>query len=153
MFGYFKPIDADKLSTKEVPQFELDKFVIYEISPHKIDRFFEGEHGKHFEDRYEVSSAKFSNNEKTLFESIRADNALYKNDIITLDGHVHYQRADGLQFHSNEGEYDQNRSLVKTDGVFTITKNDNIIHGTRLYYDLNLESVSADQIRASYQLN
>ncbi len=153
MFSYFKPAQRDQLAAKEVALFELDKFVIYEISPARIDRFFEGEHGKRFSDRYEVSRAKFSNNEKALFESIRADNALYKNDIVSLDGKVHYLREDGLQFHSDEGIYDQKRSLVTTDGAFSITKNENSIHGTRLYYNLNLDTVSADQIRGSYQLN
>jgi len=153
MFAYFKPVERDQLSVKEVPLFELDRFVIYEISPHKIDHFFEGEHGKRFSDRYEVSVAKFTNNEKALLESIRADKALYKDDIVSLDGKVHYVRADGLQFRSNEGLYDQKRSLITTDGAFTITKNENIIQGTHLYYNLNLDTVSANQIRASYQLN
>jgi len=153
MFGYFKPIEQDQLAVKEVPLFELDKFVIYEISPTKIDHFFEGDHGKRFSDRYEVRSAKFTNNEKALLESIRANNALYKDDIVSLEGKVHYVRSDGLQFHSNEAVYDQNRSLITTDGAFTITKNENSIQGTHLYYNLNLDTVSADQIRASYQLN
>lgn len=153
MFSYFKPVERDQLSVKEVPLFELDTFVIYEISSTKIDRFFEGDHGKRFSNRYEVSVAKFTNNEKLLLESIRADKALYKDDIVSLDGKVHYARADGLQFHSNEGVYDQKRSLITTDGAFTITKNENIIQGTRLYYNLNLDTVSADQIRARYQLN
>lgn len=153
MFGYFKPLECDQLAAKEVPLFELDKFVIYEISPTKVDRFFEGEHGKRFSDRYEVSVAKFTNNEKSLLESIRADKALYKENIIALDGKVHYARADGLQFHSNEGLYDEKRSLITTDGAFTITKNENSIQGTHLYYNLNLDTVSADQIQASYQLN
>jgi LPS export ABC transporter protein LptC len=153
MFSYFKPVTHDLLALKEVPQFELDKFVIYEISPDRIDRFFEGDHGKRFSDRYEVSEAKFTNNEKPLLESIRADNALYKDDVISLDGKVHYSRADGLQFHSDEGIYDQARSLITTDGDFTVTKNENIIQGTHLYYNLNLDTVSADKIQATYQLN
>jgi len=153
MFGYFKPIQSDKMSVKEVPQFELDKFVIYEISPYRIDRFFEGEHGKRFADRYEVSGAKFTKNENALMESIRANNALYKDDVISLEGNVHYVREDGLQFRSNEGIYDQKHSLITTDGAFTITKNQNSIDGNNLYYDLKLDTVSANEIRGSYQLN
>ncbi|MFH0709024.1 MAG: LPS export ABC transporter periplasmic protein LptC [Pseudomonadota bacterium] len=152
MFSYFKPLKHDQLASKEVPSFELDKFVIYEISPERIDRFFEGEHGKRFSDRYEVSDAKFTNNEKALLESIRANSALYKDDVITLEGKVYYARSDGLQFHSNEGMYDQKRSFLTTEEAFTITKNENSIEGRHLLYDLNLDTVSADQIRASYQL-
>lgn len=153
MFTYFKPAERDQLAANEVALFELDTFKIYEISPSKISRFFEGDHGKRFSDRYEVSQAKFSNNEKVLFESIRADNALYKDDIVALDGNIHYVREDGLQFNSNEGIYNLKRSIVTTEGVFTITKNENSVHGTHLYYDLNLDTVSANQIQGSYQLN
>lgn len=153
MFTYFKPAERDLLAAKEVALFELDQFKIYEISPTRIDHFFEGEHGKRFSDRYEVTQAKFSNNKRVLFESIRADNALYKDDIISLKGNVHYVRDDGLQFNSNEGIYNQKRSIVTTDGEFRITKNENSVHGTHLYYDLDLDTVSADQIRGSYQLN
>ncbi len=152
MFGYFKPLNAEATSTKELPQFELDTFVIYEISPHKVDHFFEGEHGKRFSDRYEVHLAKFTNNEKMLLESISAENALYKNDIITLKGNVHYSREDGLEFRSNEGSYDQNRSVITTQGGFLITKENNKIEGTQLNYNLTLDTVSANRIRGSYQL-
>lgn len=153
MFGYFNPSSPVQAKTAEVPQFELDDFVIYEISSTRIDHFFEGEHGKRFSDRYEVEGAKFTNNEKALLESIRANSALYKEDVVYLNGNVHYARADGLQFRSNEGTYDQKHSFVKTNGAFTITKEQNIINGTGLYYDLTLDTVSAQQIRGSYQLN
>lgn len=153
MFIYFKPAEHDQLEANEIPIFELDHFNIYEISPAGINHFFEGDHGKRFSDRYEVTQAKFSNNKKALFESIRADNASYKDEIVSLNGNVHYVRDDGLQFNSDEGVYDQNRSIITTDGVFTITKNANSVHGTHLYYDLNLDTVSADHIRGSYQLN
>ncbi len=153
MFSYFKPTSSLLTKIAEVPQFELDQFVIYEISPTHIEHFFEGAHGKRFSDRYEATEAKFTNNEKELLESIGANNALYKDDVVYLKGNVHYVRADGLELRSNEGVYDQKHSFVKTDGPFTITKDQNSINGIGLYYDLILDTVSADKVRGSYQLN
>ena len=153
MYGYFKPTMFKEEAKVEVPKFELESFVVYEISALGIDRFFQGEHGKRFEDRYEVSSAKFSNNSKTLFESISANNALYKDDIITLDGNVHYVRADGLQFHSDEGKYDTPHSLVTTRGNFVITQNNNRVHGTQLQLNTKSHTVSANAVSGSYQLD
>ncbi|MCX6075213.1 MAG: LPS export ABC transporter periplasmic protein LptC [Campylobacterales bacterium] len=153
MFGYFKPQVRVEYLTHEVPQFELDQFVIYEINRAKIDRFFEGGHGKHFEDRYEISDAKFTNNSKTMFESIRADKALYKENLISLDGDVHYVREDGFQFRSSEGTYDQNSSRIQTKGAFVLTKDGNKVDGRHLDYNVNLDTVSADKVRGSYQLN
>ena len=153
MYGYFKPTMFKEEAKAEVPKFELESFVVYEISSLGIDRFFEGKHGKRFEDRYEVSSAKFSNNSRTLFESISANDALYKDDIITLDGNVHYIREDGLQFRSHEGQYDTLNSLVSTRGNFVITQNNNRVNGTQLQFNTKSHTVSANAVSGSYQLD
>lgn len=153
MFQYFQPHTQQQAEKKEIPQFELDQFVIYEISSSQINRFFEGSHGVRFADRYMVENAKFSNNERKLFESIRSNHALYKDDIVTLNGNIVYQRADGLAFRSNEGRYDQKNGFVSTKGGFTITKESNSIRGEHLHYNLNLDTVSADRIQGIYQLN
>jgi len=153
MFAYFKPSDAQDKKNGEIPKIELESFVVYEIGSYGIERFFEGEEGKRFDDRYEISSAKFSNNSKTLFESIRSDNALYKGDLITLTGNVHYLRADGMEFRSDEGTFDQKNSIIRTSGPFVLTQNQNRVDGTKLYYNTEQESVSADAVRGSYQLD
>jgi len=153
MFGYFKPTILMDETKEEVPKFELESFIIYEISAVGIDRFFEGIHGKRFEDRYEVSSAKFSNNSKDLFESISANEALYKEDIITLEGNVHYMREDGLEFRSAEGKYDTPHSLVSTRGGFVITQNSNRVNGTQLLLNTQQHTVSANAVSGSYQLD
>ncbi|MDP3300886.1 MAG: LPS export ABC transporter periplasmic protein LptC [Sulfuricurvum sp.] len=153
MFGYFKPTMFKEETKEEVPEFELESFVIYEISSAGIDRFFEGNHGKRFEDRYEVSSAKFSNNSKDLFESISANEVLYKDNIISLEGNVHYVREDGLQFRSDEGQYDTVNSLVSTRGSFVITQNSNRVNGTQLQLNTKSHTVSANAVSGSYQLD
>jgi LPS export ABC transporter protein LptC len=153
MFTYFKPSESSQDSIENVPLFELDSFVIYEISPHKINHFFAGDHAKKFPDYYEATNAKLTNNKRELLESIRADHAIYQEDVINLKGNVHYVRADGLEFRSNEGTYDQKNSFAKTKGAFTITKNQNSVHGTQLYYDLEHDTVDANQIMGIYQLN
>lgn len=153
MFGYFKPTLLMDESKEEIPKFELESFVVYEISAAGIDRFFEGDHGKRFEDRYEVSSAKFSNNSKNLFESISANEALYKDDVIALEGNVHYVREDGLQFRSAEGKYDTVNSLVSTRGSFVITQNSNRVNGTQLQLNTKSHTVSANAVSGSYQLD
>ncbi|MDD5212208.1 MAG: LPS export ABC transporter periplasmic protein LptC [Sulfuricurvum sp.] len=153
MYSYFKPTMFKEETKGEVPKFELESFVVYEISALGIDRFFEGEHGKRFEDRYEVSSAKFSNNSRTLFESISANSALYKDDIITLNGNVHYVREDGLQFRSDEGKYNALHSLVTTRGKFVITQNNNRVNGTQLQFNTKSHTVSANAVSGSYQLD
>ena len=153
MFGYFKPALLMDERKEEVPKFELESFIVYEISAAGIDRFFEGNYGRRFENRYEVSSAKFSNNSKNLFESINANKALYKDDVISLEGNVHYVREDGLQFRSAEGTYDTTNSLVSTRGSFVITQNSNRVSGTQLQLNTKSHTVSANAVSGSYQLD
>lgn len=153
MFGYFKPLYSQKHGTEDIPRIELESFIVYEVGVGGVERFFEGKEGKRFDDRYEISSAKFSDNSKSLFETIRADNARYKDDFVALTGNVHYVRDDGLEFRSSEGTYDQKSSIIRTKGNFVITQNGNRVDGTKLYYNSAQDTVSADAVRGSYQLN
>lgn len=153
MFGYFKPLYSQKQNSEDIPKIELESFIVYEVGINGMERFFEGKEGKRFSDRYEVSSAKFSDNSKPLLESIYADTAHYKDNFITLSGNVHYIREDGLEFRSKEGTFDQNNSIIRTKGNFVITQKGNRIDGTKLYYNSKQDTVSADAVRGSYQLN
>lgn len=152
MYGYFTPNYTAHQDSREIPKIQLISFQMYEISPKGIEHILEGKEGKKFDDRYTVTSAKFSDNTKHLFQSIRSDDLKYQNDTITLKGNVHYVREDGLEFHSNEGKYDTNTSLIQTAGAFVITQNGNRVDGEKLYYNTEKDFVSADRIRGSYNL-
>ncbi len=153
MHAVFKPTYSTDQQTHEIPKIELQAFTLYEISRNGIDHVLEGEKGKMFDDRYEVTSAKFSDNTKSLSQSIRADNAQYQNDVLRLNANVFYEREDGLQFRSEEGQYDSNASIITTEGPFVITQNANRVDGRRLNYNTEHDTVSADAVRGSYQLN
>lgn len=152
MFNYFSPDYAPSNDIKDIPQIELTDFTLYEISSKGIDHILEGKEGKKFDDHYVITSAKFSDNTKNLFQTIRSDHADYRNDIIALNGHVHYLRDDGLEFHSAEGSYNSKTSLVQTIGSFVINKNTSSIDGTSLHYNTAQDTVSADRVHGSYQL-
>lgn len=152
MYGYFTPDYTMLDKNKEIPQIELSNFTLYEISQKGIDRILEGDEGKKFETRYVITSAKFSDNTKTLFHSIRSDHANYQNDLLKVDGNVHYVRQDGLEFRSKEGTYDANRSLIQTQGSFVITQQANRVTGTTLKYNTKQDTVSADRVCGIYQL-
>jgi hypothetical protein len=152
MFSYFTPNDRAAEDKRDIPKIELTNFTLYEISPKRIDHILEGKEGKKFDEYYVITSAKFSDNTKKLFQSIRSDNADYRDDIIKVDGNVHYIREDGLEFRSNEGTYNTKESLIQTKGSFVITQNLNRIDGTALLYNTEEDTVSANQVRGSYQL-
>lgn len=153
MYGYFTPSYRDEGVKGEVPKIHLFSFSLYEISHHGVDHILEGQEGKKFDDRYEITSAKFSDNTKAQFQTIRSDKALYQDDILQISGNVLYHRADGLEFRSQEGKYDTEKSVVTTQGPFVITQNANRVDGRRLYYNTESDIVSANAVRGSYQLD
>jgi LPS export ABC transporter protein LptC len=152
MFTYFSPNYTAPQESGETPKIELSRFTLYEISDKGIDHILAGDEGKKFDEYYVITSAKFSDNTKKLFQSIRSDDAEYRNKIIQLDGNVRYLREDGLEFRSNEGSYDSKESLVQTKGSFVITQNNHRVEGTKLFYNTEFDTVSANQVRGSYQL-
>jgi len=152
MYAYFAPNYISPQESREIPKIELLSFTLYEISHKGIDNVLEGEEAKKFDNRYEVTSGKFSDNTKRLLQSIRSDTITYQDNLITLHGNVRYARQDGLEFRSNEGKYDTNSSVARTTGDFVITQNGNSVKGDRLYYNTDKDIVSADHIRGSYNL-
>lgn len=152
MYNYFTPNYILSKDVGEVPKIELFSFTLYEISHKGIDHILEGKEGKKFDDRYAVTSAKFSDNTKTLFQTIESENVDYQSDIIKLKGNVHYSREDGLEFRSNEGKYNTDTAMIQTQGAFVITQKSNRIDGSTLLYDNKNNTVSADHVRVSYQL-
>jgi len=152
MYGAFTPTYPPIERIGETPKIELSEFTLYEISSKGIEYILEGKEGKKFETYYEVTSAKFSDNTKKLFHSIRSDKVDYRNDILKLDGHLHYVRADGLELRSNEGLYNIKSSSIETKGSFVITQKGNRIDGDALQYNTKEKTLSANKIRGTYQL-
>lgn len=152
IFSYFSPKYSPAGEIKEIPQIELDGFVLYEISKRGIDHVLEGKEGKKFENRYTVTSAKFSDNTKRMLQSVSAKEVEYKEDRIDLKHNVHYAREDGLEFHSHEGTYDTKKSMIQTAGSFVFTQQAHRIDGDRLKYNTELDTVSADHVQIRYQL-
>lgn len=153
MYGYFSPMAQGEKNNTEVPKIHLFSFSLYEISHRGVDHILEGKEGKKFDDRYEITQANFSDNTKTQFQTIRSDTALYRDDVLVVEGNVHYRRADGLEFRSQEGKYDAKQSRISTEGSFVITQNANRVDGRRLNYDTERKTVSANTVQGIYQLD
>lgn len=152
MYNYFTPNYTLSQESGEIPKIELFSFTLYEISHKGIDHVLEGKEGKKFDESYTVTSAKFSDNTKNLFQTLKADTMDYRSNVIKLNGNVHYAREDGLEFRSNEGNYNTDSSVIRTQGLFAITQNANRIDGNQLHYNSKNDTVSAEHVRVSYQL-
>lgn len=151
MYGYFDPTYIEQRDAKEIAKVQLQSFTLYEVSPHGIDHILEGAQGLRYDDRYEITSAKFSDNTKYFLQSVGAHKALYRDDTVFLREGVFFDREDGLKFRCDEGVYNTKTSQVAIAGSFTVTQNGNRFDGKNLHYDTRLDTLSADEIRGSYQ--
>lgn len=153
MFSCFKPGTATDSDAAEIPKIELYTFTLYEISPKGVEHVLEGKEGKMFNDRYEVTSAKFSDNTGSLVQSVSADTVLYKKPLVNLDKEVHYEREDGLEFRSREARYNTDTATISTEGAFVLTQRSNRVDGKKLTYNTRTDDVLADDVRGSYQFD
>jgi hypothetical protein len=152
MYGYFTPNYPPSQSAHEIPKIELIDFTLYEVSKKGIDHILEGKEGQKFDEYYTVTSAKFSDNTKELFQTIRSRDVEYRNDVIDLKENVHYVREDGLEFRSNKGRYDTKKSLISINDSFEITQKSNRIDGKNLIYNNEYDTISAENVQVRYQL-
>ncbi len=153
MYFYFSPNYTQSSNAEEVPQIELSRFSLYEISPKGIDHLLEGEEGKKFAEYYVVTSAKFSDNTKKMLHTLRADRADYRYNSLKIEGNVRYLREDGLECRSEEALYRTQEGLVEIPKGFTMTQGAHQIRGESLLYNVDEKSLSAQRVSGSYQLN
>ena len=153
MFSYF-PLEYQTYEQEgEVPKIELSRFSLYEISHQGVEHVLEGEEGKKFDAYYVITSAKFSDNTKKMVQSIQSNHAEYRSPLLDVKGDVRYLREDGLEFRCDAGKYDTKAGEVNVEGAFAITRSAHRIEGDRLEYNLNEDTLSAHNVRGSYQLN
>jgi lipopolysaccharide assembly outer membrane protein LptD (OstA) len=131
----------------------LSRFALYEISHQGVEHILEGDEGKKFDAYYVITSAKFSDNTKKMIQSIRSDHAEYRAPLLDVKGDVRYLREDGLEFRTDAGRYNTKSGKVNVDGAFVITHSAHRIEGDRLRYHLNEDTLTAENVRGSYQLN
>lgn len=153
MYGYFSPKNAPKSDLKEIPKISLYDFTLYEISPKGIDYVLEGKSGQKFDDRYEISSAKFSDNTRKISQSISASSALYQGEEIRMEGGVVFEREDGIKSRSDNALYRTDTSVVSTSGPFEVTQGPNTLKGSDLVFDTRHETITAESIRSTYHFN
>ncbi len=148
----FKPLNVKEQSFEDVPLFELNAFTIYEINTFGLDSILLGTKGIRYVNRYTIENVNFTDNTQKYIANIKANNGIYKNDIITLTQDVVYSREDGLDFSSDEAIYNKRTGIVKTNQPYVAYLGDNKITGTSLVYNNLKNKMQSKNITAIYQL-
>lgn len=152
IFFVFKPLHIKEQSFQDVPLFEVNTFTIYEINRFGLDSILLGTKGTRYADRYKIENVNFTDNTKKYIANIKANNGIYKNDIITLHKDVVYSREDGLSFSSDEAIYNKTTSIVKTDKKYVAYNEKSRLTGSSLVYNNVKNITKSKNITAIYQL-
>jgi len=153
IFVFFKPLDIKKQEFIDVPLLNIDQFTMYEFDLEGLQTVMTGKHTLRYSNRYIVDEIYFKDYSKDFISSMKADKALYKGDIIDLEGNVSYSREDGLAFVSPTLHYDTQTSIATTSDKFIAYKGKSIMEGKTLKYNSKRNMLHSKNIVIKYQLN
>ncbi len=152
IYFLFKPMDLEKTNNKEMPQFSLEKFTIYELNQNGLITKMTGDNALRYSDRYVINSIDYTDNSEEYKTNMKADSGLYKSDTVYLTGNVRLNRDDGLSFFSQKLTYDKIKYIAKTDVKYTAYMGQNYITGDSAIVDNKKQKVKSKHIYAVYDL-
>ena len=152
IYVFFKPLNIKQQTFKDIPVFEISSFTLYEIDNSSLATFMKGDNAIKYSDRYLISNINYTDNSEKYLANMSANQAIYKDDLISLDGDVMYDREDGLAFKSQMLTYNKKTNITKTDKSFKLYQAQNSITGTSLRYNNVLNNAQANNVIVKYQL-
>ena len=152
IFIGFKPLDVKQQNFVDVPLFELQSFVVYEINQLGLDTMMLGSNAIRYSDRYTVKNIDYTDNSTNYIANMKANNGIYKNNIVVLNGDVVYTREDGLTFQTQKAIYNKKTSIAKTDTPYVLYQGQNRVRGLSLIYNSKLNTIQSNQVVSKYQL-
>ena len=152
IFIGFKPLDVKQQNFVDVPLFELQSFVVYEINQLGLDTMMLGSNAIRYSDRYTVKNIDYTDNSTNYIANMKANNGIYKNNIVVLNGDVVYTREDGLTFQTQKAIYNKKTSIAKTDTPYVLYQGQNRVRGSSLIYNSKLNTIQSNQVVSKYQL-
>lgn len=152
IYLFFKPLDIKQQTFTDIPMFEISSFTLYEIDINSLSTVMKGEKAIRYSDRYLISNINYTDNSEKYIANMRANKAVYKNEIIDLNGDVRYDREDGLAFKSQTLRYNKKTNITTTDKEFVLYKSKNSITGTSLRYNNVSNNAAANNVIVKYQL-
>ncbi len=152
IFFLFKPLNIKEQEFIDVPLFEIKKFTLYELNTKGLKTFMSGETSLKYADRYQVKKIDFTDNSKNYISNMRADNGLYKDEKVYLDGNVSYVREDGLSFESQHVIYDKATAIVSSNDKYIAFWGKDRMKGSSIEYNTVTNKIVSKKIEIKYDL-
>ena len=152
IYFLFKPLNIKQQIFEDIPQFEISSFTLYELNQDSLITIMKGDKSIRFDDRYTVSNIDYTDNSKKYIANMRANDGIYRDDIVELSGNVSYMREDGLVFKTQSATYDKKTNITHIEKEFSSQGQDYKLNGRALSYNNVLNRAVASGVAVSYQL-
>lgn len=152
IFFLFKPLEQIEKNIAEVPSLELNHFRLSELNVDGLTSSMHGEKGIKFNNRYIVKQLNYTDNTNDYLSNIKANNALYKDLVLNLEGDIKYVREDGLAFTTQKAIYDKETNIIISSTKFMSQLSQNTIQGDYLEYDIGKNIMNTKNVIANYRL-
>ncbi|MDQ7045874.1 MAG: LPS export ABC transporter periplasmic protein LptC [Sulfurimonas sp.] len=152
IFFLFQPIQHIKKKATEIPTLELENFKLSELDTNGLTSIMNGKTGKKFLDRYVITNIDYTDNTNKYIANIRSNNALYKSDILHLDGDIKYFREDGLNFLTQKASYNKKTSVMISLTDYKSQMNQNTVTGSYFEYNNATGITRSKNVKINYQL-
>ena len=152
IFLFFKPLALKKQDFVNVPQLELEHFTMYEFTPFGLQTYMLGTSGTKYDDKFVVKNVDYTDKSPKYMANMQADKGVYQNDIVALTGNVFYTRDSGFEFQTQKLVYNKKTAEAISDVGYTAFFGENIVKGSYIKYNNNLNRVYSKNIDATYQL-
>jgi hypothetical protein len=145
-------MNLKKTEDKEISQFSLEYFTLYELSKDGLVSQMSGDDGIRYTNRYIVSNMDYTDNSKEFISNMKAKNGIYKQNIVYLNGDVAYKRDDGLRFFSQKVIYNKTKDIVSSDVEYIAYMGENYIFGDSVVVNNKKSTIKSKKINAIYNL-
>jgi len=121
IFFLFKPLNIKEQNFTDIPLFELETFILYELNTQGLATLMIGTEGIRYANRYQIKDIDYTDNSKQYIANMKAKHSIYQDEIVHLNGDVVYSREDGLVFTTQEIEYNKKHpSLIRIKRMLPI---------------------------------
>ena len=125
---------------------------MYELDRVGLHTIMLGSAATRYADRYTVQNMDYTDNSKKYIANMKANDGVYKNDLVTLRGDVEYVREDGLTFKTQKATYNKKTSDVISKVGYIAYLNDSIIKGSYIKYNNDKNRIYSKNVIAEIQL-
>ncbi|PSM51827.1 lipooligosaccharide transport system, periplasmic component LptC [Campylobacter blaseri] len=132
----------------EIASIEMEGIIDYEVNNEIILSSFEAQKGIRYSTRDEFFNFIGKNIDKDTNNTLTANKAIYKGDIITFIDNAIYLNSDNLQYKSDEIVYNSKEKTIKSDKPFVAMQDDKKVIGSSVIYDLNKKQTFAKGVNA-----